>query len=95
MFRSHQQLDASGLACAASDEPSAFKLQHHAMDGGRRGAEVALHVGLRGRAPVELGVGVDEGQVLALKLGKGRGGEGNRHGGSEVVRLPFSWSRSA
>jgi hypothetical protein len=32
---------------------------------------------------------------LALKLGKGRGGEGNRHGGSEVVRLPFSWSRSA
>ncbi len=60
-FRSQEQFDAAGLSGAAPDEPSAFKLKHHSVDGGRSGAEVALHVGHRGRAPVELGIGVDEG----------------------------------
>lgn len=49
---------------------------------------MALHVDLGGRAPVETGVGVAEGQVLALEPGEWRGG-GNRHGGSEGVQLPF------
>lgn len=40
------------------------------MDGGRADLEMTLHVGL-GRGPaMDAGVGVDEGEVLALSVGK-------------------------
>lgn len=38
-----------------------FEIDHHLMNGGRRGFEVKLHVTLGRRATVELGVVVDEG----------------------------------
>ena len=40
------------------------------MDLRRGDAEVALHVGLGGRSSDHLGIGVDEGQVVALLGGE-------------------------
>jgi hypothetical protein len=40
------------------------------MDRGRADLKVALHVGLGGRAPEHVQIGVDESQVLALLFGK-------------------------
>ena len=36
------------------------------MDGRRRDLEVSLHVGFCGCAAIDLGIGVDEGQILTL-----------------------------
>jgi hypothetical protein len=53
-------LDASGSSGPACDEPGFFQGQHHLVDGGSGDLEMATHIGL----------GVDEGQVLALGLRK-------------------------
>ena len=68
-----QHLDGSGGAGGAGEQPLPFEGEDHLVDGGRRDAEVALDVGLRGRAPVDSGVVVDEGEVLALLGGEGVG----------------------
>ncbi len=36
------------------------------MDGRRRDLEISLHVGFGGRAAIDLGIGVDERQILTL-----------------------------
>jgi len=68
----HRNGDASGLPWCAGDQAQALQRLHHVVDGGRVDAEETLHVGLGGRAAVDQGIGVDEGQVLALKLGESR-----------------------
>ncbi len=40
------------------------------MDRWRRDLEVALHVGFGGRSSVDTGVGIDEGEILALFFGE-------------------------
>ena len=65
-MRIDENLDAAGPARLASDEAGAFKSEHHLMNRWRRDAEMALQVGLGGRAAENLGVGVDEGQILTL-----------------------------
>ena len=67
-FRYHEQFDGACCSGCTPDEIVAFELQHHAMHGGRCDLEEPLHVGLRRRAAMDLGVGVDERQVLALLL---------------------------
>ena len=52
------------------------------MNGWRRDAEVALHVGFGGRLSEDAGVGVNERQVLTLK-----GGEGRIHGRRVLVKF--------
>ena len=59
-----------GDAGLASDEAVSFEGDDHLMDRRRADAEVALHVGLGGRASEHVRVGVDEGQVLALLFGE-------------------------
>jgi hypothetical protein len=56
----------------------AFERENHLMDGGRSDAEVFLDVGFGGRASVDAGVGIDEGEVLAL-LGGEAGSISARH----------------
>jgi hypothetical protein len=55
------------------------------MDAGRGNLEEALEVGLGRWAAVDLGVGVDERQILALQLGEvGKGSD--RHEEQRVIR---------
>ena len=68
MLGRDQDLNAPGLSRLAADEPSVLELDDHPVDARRRNLEVALQVGLGGRTAVDLGVGVDERQVLALQL---------------------------
>lgn len=61
------------LSRLAMNQPTALEFDDHSMDDRRRDFEVAVHIGLGGRAAMKLGVRVDERQVLALKLGVGGG----------------------
>ena len=70
MFRSNEDLDASGDAGLTADEAVSFEGDNHLVDRGRADLKVALHVGLGGRAPEHVRGGVDEGQVLALLFGE-------------------------
>ena len=70
MFRSHEDLDASGDAGLTADEAISFERHDHLVDRRRADLKVALHVGLGGRASEHVRIGVDEGQVLALLFGE-------------------------
>ena len=70
MLWSNEDLDASGYAGLTPDQAISFERHHHLMDRGRTDLEMALHVGLGGRASEHVRVGVDEGQVLALLFGE-------------------------
>src|SRR3954462_6908732 len=54
----------------AADEPGALKREHPLMHGGRTDPEMALHVGLSRGTAMDAGVGVNEGQVLTLRVGE-------------------------
>jgi len=62
-----------GDARLTANEAVSFERDDHLVDRGRGYAEVVLHVGLRGRAAEHMRIGVDEGHVVALLLGKARG----------------------
>jgi transposase len=75
-------LDAAGLSGLASDEAGVLEGEHHLMDRRRCDAEMALEIGLGGRAAGDLCVGVDESQILALlgrktRIGKGEASAAN------------------
>ncbi|MGB8364168.1 MAG: hypothetical protein WCE20_06495 [Rhizomicrobium sp.] len=65
-FGLDQEFDASRDARLALYQPYSFEGQHHLMDGRRTDAEMALQVGFGWRASENAGIGVDEGEVLAL-----------------------------
>ena len=71
MFRLNEQFDAAGDARVTPDRPATFQCEHHLMGGGRSNVEVALDVGLGGRAAEDAAIGMDEGQILALLGGEG------------------------
>jgi len=66
-----QQLERAALAWRPPDESQPLQAQDHLMDRRRRNLEIALHVSFRRRAPVDLRVIVDEGEVLPLLGGIG------------------------
>ena len=70
MFRSNEDLDASGDAGLTPNEAISFEGHDHLVDRRRADLKVALHVGLCGWASEHVRVGVDEGQVLALLFGE-------------------------
>lgn len=72
MFWDNEKLDASGDTGLTANEAVSFERDDHLVDRGRADAEVALHVGLRGRTAEHVRIGVDEGQVVALFLGESR-----------------------
>ena len=69
-FGANQQRDASSDTGLALDETQTCESEHHLMDGRRADAEVVLHVCFGGWTTQHLGIGVNEGQVLALLLGE-------------------------
>jgi hypothetical protein len=70
VFRSDEDLDASGDAGLTANEAVSFERYDQLVDRGRANLKVALHVGLGGRASEHVRVGVDESQVLALLFGE-------------------------
>ena len=69
------QPDASGLPGGAFDQPRTVEIENHLVHCRRRDPEISLHVRLGGRPAVELRVGMNERQVLALPFGEpGPGG---------------------
>ena len=70
MFRSNEDLDASGDAGLTLNEAISFERYDHLVDPGRADLKVTLHVGLGGWASEHVRIGVDESQVLALLFGE-------------------------
>lgn len=70
MFRSNEDLDASGDAGLMPNKAISFERHDHLVDRGRADLKVALHVGLGGWASEHVRVGVDESQILALLFGE-------------------------
>ena len=70
MLRRDEEFDASGHAGLTANEAISFERDDHLMDRWRTDAKMALEVGLGGRAPEHLRIGVDEGQVVALLFGE-------------------------
>jgi hypothetical protein len=66
MFRSNQDLGASGDAGLTPKEAISFERHDHLVDRGRADLKVTLHVGLGRWASEHVRIGVDESQVLAL-----------------------------
>ena len=66
-----QQFDGSGGARSSPDQPRAFESEHHLVDGWRSDAEVTLHIGFGWSAAEDAGIGMNEGQILALFRGEG------------------------
>jgi hypothetical protein len=73
-FRGDQYLDASRYPGLTADQAGPFQGQDHLVYGRRSDLEMALHVGLGRRAAMDAGVGVDEGQVLALPVSEALSG---------------------
>jgi tRNA-splicing ligase RtcB len=65
-IRRNQNANAARLARGARDEPPSFKSEDHLMNGRRRDIEVTLHISLGRRTLMNLGVVMDEGEVLTL-----------------------------
>lgn len=59
----------AGLPRYAGNEAPFFQRQYHLMHSRRSDMEIILHIALGGRTAVQLGIGVDEGEVLPLFLG--------------------------
>jgi hypothetical protein len=70
MLWRYKDLDASRNAGLSADETGPLKGEDHLVDRGRGDAEVVLHFALGGRSPMHAGIGVDEGQILALLGGE-------------------------
>ena len=70
MFRSNEDLDASGDAGLTLNEAISFERYDHLVDRGRADLKVTLHVGFGGWASEHVRIGVDEGKVLALLFGE-------------------------
>jgi hypothetical protein len=70
LFRIEEDGDAAGDAGLASNEAYTFEGENHLVHRRRSDAEVALQVSLGRRSTHDLGIGVDEGQILSLLGGE-------------------------
>src|SRR3954451_21271738 len=70
VFGGEEHLDAARHPRLAADQAEALQREHHLMHGGRTDPEMALHVGLGRGTAMDAGVGVNEGQVLTLRVGE-------------------------
>ena len=66
----NQELDASRDAWLALYQALSLEDQHHLMDGRRADTEMSLQVGFCWRAAEDAGIGMDEGEILALLGGE-------------------------
>ena len=72
------------------NETALLELEHHPMHGGGRHAEEALQVGFGWWAPVDLRVGVEEGQVLPLGIGRRGAADRGSTRSSSIAQTPHS-----
>ena len=96
----NEDLDAPWLSRLSSDEALSFEGEDHLVNGWRRDLEVTLHVGFGGWSSVDAGIGINEGEILALFFGEpgppggvtGIGGLIHQsffhHGGSDEHTIP-------
>jgi len=70
LFGLDEEFDAARDARSASDQSNALESEHHLVDRRWRDVEMALQVGLGGWAADHQGIGVNEGEVLALLVGE-------------------------
>jgi len=68
VFRSNQDLDASGDTGLTPNEAISFERHDHLVDRGRADLKVALHIGLGGWAPEHVRIGVDEALLFGEAL---------------------------
>ena len=68
-------MDGSGGAWLTADETISLERHDHLVNRWRGDLKVALHIGLGGRAPEHVRIGVDESQVLALLFGEASSAE--------------------
>lgn len=74
------------MSWSAAQESAAFQCEHHLVNGGRGDGEEPLHVGLSGRAGVDLRIGMNERKILPLSFGELHGGAwGDRHGAQSMI----------
>lgn len=73
LLRWEEQLDAACDAGTALDEFGTFEREDHLMNRRWRDDEEALHVSFGGRSSHDAGIGIDEGQILALSGGEAGG----------------------
>ena len=66
----HQHFDAAGEARLTPDQSGGLQREYDLMNRGRGHLEVALGIGLGWRPTVDPHVGIDEGQVLTLRVGE-------------------------
>ena len=67
-FGGDQHLDTSRHSGLTADQAGAFQGQDHLVHGRRSDLEMALHVGFGRGTAMDAGVGINEGQVLALPV---------------------------
>ena len=70
MLSIEEKSDATRHAWLPFDQPGAMQCKDHLVDRRWRDLEVALEIGLRRRSSMDGGISMDEGQILALLLGK-------------------------
>ena len=88
-------MDEAGDAGLPADEAIAFEDEQHLVDGWRGDAEIALQVAFGRRAAVDLAIGPDESEILALFVGEagrlgqlfGNGIQIHRHASAYRSRL--------
>src|SRR5215207_3068965 len=68
--RGSPALRCCGEARLTPDQPGALQCEYHLVNRGRAHLEVALDIGLGWRPAVDPHVGIDEGQVLTLRVGE-------------------------
>jgi len=85
-MRRYEYFDAARDARGTVNKSAALEGENHLVDRWRGDCEVALDVGLGRRTGVYTRIGVNEGQVLALREGEGWRGRADRHrSGFEIV----------
>src|SRR3954471_3514592 len=70
VFGGEEHLDAARQPWLAADQAEALQREHHLVHGGWTDPEMTLHVGLGRGTAMDAGVGVNEGQVLTLRVGE-------------------------
>ena len=76
MFGFDEDLETSSPSRGSAKESASLQCEDHLVNTRRGNGKEALQVGLGGRAPIDLRVGMDERQVLSLSFGESGGSLG-------------------
>ena len=84
--RGNENFETAGCPGGAAEQSPTFQGEHHLVDGWRGDCEESLYVELSGRASIDLGLGVNERQILSLSFGELHGwARRDRHGAPSMI----------